>query len=122
MRCSNSIKLNGWNYQFARDGGAVGVINVGVFVLANRMYIDIPLFTVTGLTGGLLTTISIGTISDPMKILASEPIASFAPFAGVALNIVFQAASEQIIMTIENQPVTSGNFVVPGMYFEMQGL
>ena len=121
MRCSNSIKPFGFNYQFARDGGAIGVILMGAIVLSGRIFEPI-LFTLTGLTGGAGTTISLGTVSDPLSILNAEPIASFSPNNVVTTITGIVGNNEEVIMTISGNPITSGNFSCSLLMIEFQGL
>lgn len=117
MKVANSLKPFSFNYSFARDGGAVGVIPLGVNFLANRYAFSCIIYTKSGLTGGAGTTISMGTAIDPLLLINNVPIATFIPNFGINTNFLgfvgfSTLTKEEIIFTIGIDPVTSGNLSV----------
>jgi len=102
-------------YDFSVDGGAIGVINTGLFVAAGTLL----KFTNTGTRVTLVgagAIISIGTISTPGSFVNAVAVGAFfgAGFGNLFVNnprVVVPLASE-VIFTIAVAPLTAGILLV----------
>jgi hypothetical protein len=121
----NNIKIATWEYDFAKDGGAIGDISlrgsklpVGAIVLA--AYVDVE----TAPLSADAATIAL-KITGAEDVLAATAIASFSlgallecvpDFATVAHAIRVASAAKGVTMTIADFALTAGKFNVSCQY------
>lgn len=119
-KIKSSQVLKSFRYSFAVNGGAVGSIRMGEFVVAGSAWLGTVVTARGNFMGGGGTTIEIGTASLTNMFFVQTNIAntpgaigdtqSFVPTNLTAITQLYNTipATEEILFTIGTAPVTAG--------------
>lgn len=125
---ASAIQVQTVEYDFARDGGAIGTINLGGVIPLNAGVIGIGIAAPTPPTSGGLATIELGI--NPIgsgvapvtnRLIAATAFAAFGPadaFTLAAANYNAIATAAQVTMTIRVAALTSGKITFSIQYVE----
>lgn len=130
---SGKLLVAEYVYDFAVDGGAVGVKNLfskpGKFPIPQGGFVlDMIVTVVTPLASSGSATVAFGTVADPGQIQPAQAFDSFGNPFGNPYRIVrgasyfmdgtiFDANYGKFIMTIADAPLTAGKAVISVTYF-----
>ncbi len=116
---NTTVKYKSFKYDFNTDGGAQGVIGMGIWLGEGEVITGARIIPLSLVDSGGAAIISVGTMSTPNLVVSDGfdtfntgsiyTTGFFAPAAAAAAPAV---SSEQFIMTIADADLISGSFSV----------